>query len=407
MRYFIALLMVLTSVSYSAPQVQAQDTQSLFGEFFFNAANGIQSIGENATGSEPGQFGPDFVINALLNGGAIPNFPQAIANLRDQAQQLADRFPSSTNAPALAGTVILLNQLEASLEQATTAATASGVFSQASIGALNSTLMNILNGFPDSVNFGNAEQVAREVQVAARAAINTLADTDPFVILQGVVTNDSSTEVLDFSIGFEEALFAALDPNDVSLSRQILLDVQLSDTNGDGIASARSASFGFSAFGTNEPNAPSLSNTQPLGTNETVFDFISDADGDGLEEGLRLIEGTEPVDLSQLLFLPEDFVDPDNTLVSHLLGTLDIQDISPGDTVLFTAILSVGDPTDPNLPLLDVEQLEAILTAGSLVGVRLCPAGTKHAGLAEPRVHRITATSSLFFFQATTNSHAN
>ncbi|MEM8985064.1 MAG: PEP-CTERM sorting domain-containing protein [Pseudomonadota bacterium] len=336
---------------------------SIFGEIFINAVDGVPGRRDSGSGTV-GPFQPDFAIDMLVAGGAIPDFPAAINNLARDAEarvgELLDAGASPSDLAALLE-INLLVELAEDLEQKilSRVSPAGGAqVSQTVIGELSNTVQTALGNLPASLGRFTDLPIA---VTGANAAINTLADTDPYVVLQGAVTNTSATETLDFALGFEEALFEALDPNLFSLSRQLFLEVQLEDTNGDGAVSARSASLGFSAFGTNDPANSSTGTTDPLGVNEFVFDTIRDQNNDGLEEGLRLFEDTAPLDLTQLAGLPDD------VLVTHLLGTLDILDLSPGDTANFTAVLSVGDITNPALPLLGAENLAEIFRAGAFL----------------------------------------
>jgi|GEM_PF-2685621 len=335
--------------------------------------------------SSQGPFGPDAVIDALVGGGQIPDFRVALQELRNSLEEIraglslgiavVSGAPVVLQPEVFAQEVALINGLEQAinnqlLAQGTNEFGAANLV--AAVAAINTgafdSIRQVINDLPDGdlVNRGVIGQNSfiEQINQSIAGFITTINNTDPYVSLHGSLTNTSATETLDLNINFEQGLFDAL-PLDTPLVRQVLLDVELEDTNGDGVAAARSASFGFSAFGTDDPNNPTLVNTAPLGSVESAFDFIGDFSDNTIEAGLRIVAETDFVDLSAQL-VPGEV--PEGTLITHLLGGLSIEDLSPGDTVNFTAILSVGIDGNPTVPLIPVENLESIFGAAQLIG---------------------------------------
>jgi len=59
-------------------------------------------------------------------------------------------------------------------------------------------------------------------------------------------------------------------------------------------------------------------------------------------------------------------IDPD-AVISHLTGEFRIQDLSPGDSVTFTAVVSLGIEGDPFTPLISADSIAAIHQAGQFL----------------------------------------
>ena len=187
-------------------------------------------------------------------------------------------------------------------------------------------------------------------------ALRLLANADPFITMTGAITNLSETESINAFVPFE---LAFEDPValDTPLVRQAYIAAHLNDTNDDGEASLRDASVQFSFFATEDPTDPTSENTQSIGLTEALGVSRIPVD--------RLIERVGPVEP-----IDQSFIDrvTEDASFSHLLGEIRILDISPGDTVSFRAIVSVGDPNDPNLPFLNAQDLNLMLSAIELVG---------------------------------------
>lgn len=201
---------------------------------------------------------------------------------------------------------------------------------------------------------GGSRDELTSSSVAAVAQL--IADSDPFITMTGAITNLSETEsinaFLPFELAFEDPI--ALD---TPLVRQALISAHIQDANDDGEASLRDASVQFSFFATEDPADPTFENTQSIGLTESLGVSRIPVD--------RLIERVGPVEPIDQSFI--DRVSEDASF-SHLLGEIRLLDISPGDTVSFRAIVSVGDPNDPNLPFLDAQDLNLMLSAIELVG---------------------------------------
>ena len=291
-----------------------------------------------------------------------------------EASRLLSKLESEINA-----------QLFAAVEQAAAAtADPDGVVSLSAVSAaINTEFRSNLQLVLDNVLFGpsNPEPTTRiEDNATLRATIAAITNTDPFVLINGSFTNTSETERLDVFVNFEQGLFDAL-PLDTPLMQQLLLDVEIEDTNGDGIAAADSANLDFSIFGTTDPQDPSTANTVPLGQVEGVFGRIGNSRDDSIEEGLRIVDDPAFVDKSIIEFNPDDV--PDGTMISHVLGGMFIEDVSPGDTATFTAILSLGIEGDETVPLISVESLESIVSSSDVLALEATlPEPTSSAMLA-------------------------
>ena len=70
-------------------------------------------------------------------------------------------------------------------------------------------------------------------------------------------------------------------------------------------------------------------------------------------------------------------------MISHVLGGMFIEDVSPGDTATFTAILSLGIEGDETVPLISVESLESIIGSADAIALEATlPEPTSSAMLA-------------------------
>lgn len=187
---------------------------------------------------------------------------------------------------------------------------------------------------------------------SVNAAVAVIADVDPFLILSGSITNTSETESINAFLPFEEAFLSAM-PLEAPVLRETFISASIEDTNGDGDASLGSASLSFEVQATTDPNNPSLANTDPVGLSERLS--IS-----------RVTPGFEFTNQRSAQEIDKSTLQSLRGQLSHATGQVLLEQISPGDTANFTAILSLGVENDPLFPLIPVESLHA-LTRGVLI----------------------------------------
>jgi|GEM_PF-2233382 len=203
---------------------------------------------------------------------------------------------------------------------------------------------------PLSEALSGLSEIASQTADAAESAIVSLADTDPFLAFQGSFTNRSATDTINVFLPFEQA-FAEPIPIDSGLSRQILVDLKANDTNGDGAASVQEGRIEYFIQGANNITGPDINSTRNLGAVDSL----------GLSRiNERFVDGRRRVSSIDLVNSGDRDRFSDQAGLTHMVGQVFLRDISPGDTVDFTFIISLGVPGNPSLPLLPVEELAQI-----------------------------------------------
>jgi len=193
---------------------------------------------------------------------------------------------------------------------------------------------------------------------AVQAAINVVADADPYLSIGGTITNTSETESLSVFLPFEESFLEPI-ALDADLVRQTFFEVSLDDTNGDGSASLQNGQVAFQVLATEDLDDPTFFNADNIGTSETLgISRITDTTDPRI---LTRLSNVQAVNRSRI-----DRVDAD-AVISHLTGEFRIEDLSPGDSVTFTAVVSLGIEGDSLTPLISADAIAAIHQAGQFL----------------------------------------
>ncbi|MEM6655238.1 MAG: hypothetical protein AAF596_05500, partial [Planctomycetota bacterium] len=195
---------------------------------------------------------------------------------------------------------------------------------------------------------------------AVSLSVAVVANADPFFVMTGSITNASAAQPLNLFLPFEEAFLDPI-PLDAPLLRELFISTELRDTDGDGAASLQSAELSFQVQATTDTDNPSLGNTDPIGVSESL----------GLPRlrnpGVEFFRFADAAEVDNSLFVSQ------RAEISHATGQLVLRNLSPGDTVDFTAILSLGIEGDPLTPLIPAASLRSLLLGAELVAQNAVP----------------------------------